>query len=193
MLDKRITAREEDHASADEALIARISERARNLFLSRQLQCAEAVMVALNRGLRGGLSEAQAVALAAPFGEALGESGCLCGALSGAVMASGLFLGNNQPFARRRQLRNSARQLHDGFKAANGSTCCRVLSRKFKGDKHTHWQHCADLTAATTEMAARLILKKRPELAAMADNTFMAKHESAIRGTVFRLLRLFHI
>jgi C_GCAxxG_C_C family probable redox protein len=193
MLDKRITALEETHASADEALIARISECARNLFLSRQLQCAEAVMVALNRGLRGGLSKAQAVSLSAPFGEALGQSGCLCGALSGAVMAAGLFLGNNRPFARRRQLRNSARQLHDAFKTVNGSTCCRVLSRKFKGDKRAHLQRCAGLTADTTEMAARLILKKRPELAATADNALVFKRESAISGAVFRLLRLFRI
>jgi hypothetical protein len=50
-----------------EELIARIRERARNLYLNHQLLCAEAVMVALNNGLDGGLSDAQAVAMAAPF------------------------------------------------------------------------------------------------------------------------------
>jgi hypothetical protein len=75
-----------------EALITAISSRAQNLYLTRQLLCTEAVVVALNHGLNGGLSEAQAVAMAAPFCAAMGESGCSCGALSGAEMACGLFL-----------------------------------------------------------------------------------------------------
>jgi hypothetical protein len=46
-----------------EELIARIRERARNLYLNHQLLCAEAVMVALNNGLDGGLRESQAIAI----------------------------------------------------------------------------------------------------------------------------------
>jgi len=175
-----------------EAVITQISERARNLFLTGQLQCAEAVLVALNQGLGGGLSEAHAVALAAPFGEAMGDSGCICGALSGAVMSSGLFLAGNRPYRHRRQLRNSARQLHDAFKTANGSACCRVLSRKVNKDKQAHRQHCAGLTAETTGMAARLILKQRPGLAARADHDFLAKRDSLTEGTMLRILRFFH-
>jgi len=78
--------------------------------------------VTLNQGLDGGLSDAHAVAMAAPFSTALGESGCWCGALSGAVMACGLFLGNDRPYRHRRDTRECARQLHDSFKAANGAT-----------------------------------------------------------------------
>ena len=85
-----------------EALVTQIKERARSLYLTRQLLCTESIMVALNQGLDGGLSEAQALAMAAPFSVALGESGCMCGALSGAVMASGLFLGNHHPHRHRR-------------------------------------------------------------------------------------------
>lgn len=61
-----------------EALIARIRECARNLYLTHQLLSTEAVMVALNNGLDDGLSDAQTVVTAAPFCVALGESGCMC-------------------------------------------------------------------------------------------------------------------
>ena len=36
--------------------VARIKERARNLYLTRQLLCTEAVVMALNNSLDGGLS-----------------------------------------------------------------------------------------------------------------------------------------
>jgi C_GCAxxG_C_C family probable redox protein len=172
-----------------EAVIVQIRERARNLFETRQMLCTEAVVVTINSSLDGGLTDVQAVAMAAPFCMGLGESGCMCGALSGAVMVTGLFLGKDQPYRNRRDLRESARQLHDAFKASNGATCCRVLSQKVKHDKKAHFQQCADLTAESAEMAARLILKKRPELIDRLNKEFIAKRES---GTGSALLRLYH-
>lgn len=172
-----------------ETLIAQIRERARNLYLTRQMLCTEAVMVALNHGLDGGLTDSQAVAMAAPFSAALGESGCMCGALSGAVMASGLFLGNDRPHRHRREIRDSARQLHDTFKAVNGATCCRVLSRDVAQDKKAHFQHCADLTAEAAELAAKLILKKRPELISRVGRRPPARQQSKIGAAFLRIFR----
>jgi len=172
-----------------EALVTQIRDKARNLYISRQLLCTEAVMVALNQGLNGGLSETQAVAMAAPFCVALGESGCLCGALAGAVLASGLFLGRDRPFRRRGDMRVGARELHDAFKAANGATCCRVLTKKVRHDPDAHFRQCADLTADGAEMAARLILGKRPELIRQANGEFLARRQSAALGVFHRILQ----
>ena len=186
-----IIDRKDNLGPETERLIAQIKERARNLYLTRQLLCTEAVMVALNHGLGGGLSDAKVIAMAAPFCVALGESGCMCGALSGAVMASGLFLGNQKPYRYRREMRTSAHQLHDTFKAAHGATCCSVLSRKVKHDKKAHFRRCADLTAEAAASAARLVLMKRPELIAVADSQFTARRESRIRGAFNLLIRYF--
>jgi hypothetical protein len=106
-------------------------------------------------------------------------------------MASGLFLGNDHPYRNRRDMRVGARQLHDAFKTANGATCCRVLSRNVKHDKNAHFHQCADLTAEAAEMAARLILNKRPELIMRADNGFLAARDSKIGSTLSRLFRFF--
>ena len=73
--NKRILDRDERLGLEAEALVAQIRERARNLYLTRQLLCTEAVMVALNHGLKGGLTDTQAVAMAAPFSTAMGERG----------------------------------------------------------------------------------------------------------------------
>ncbi len=174
-----------------EPLITRIRKRARNLYLTRQMFCSEAVLATLNRSLNGDLTEAQAVTLAAPFSEALGESGCLCGALSGAVMACGLFVANGSSSGGRRAARDSARRLHDAFKAMFGTTCCRVLTRNVRHDKKAHFQQCADLTAKGAELGARLILEKRPDLIPRADNEYLARRESTMGGALRRLAQHF--
>ena len=173
-----------------EELISRIGRCAGNLYESRQMLCAEAVAVALNRGLNGGLTDSQAVALAAPFSVAMGESGCLCGALSGAVLVSGLLLGQMQPHRRRQRMRQFSRQLHDRFKAANGNTCCRVLSRHVRHDRKAHFEQCAGLTASTAAMADRLVLEESPGLAAGADNGYLNRRQSLIGGAWWRLVNL---
>ena len=176
-----------------ESVIEQIRERAKNLFETRQMLCTEAVVVTLNSALGGGLTEAQAVAMAAPFCMGLGEGGCICGALSGAVMATGLFLGKEQPYRNRSDMRDSARQLHDAFKTSNGATCCRVLSKKVKHDKKDHFRQCANLTAEAAEMAARLILQKRPELISKRNNDFIAERQSGVGGRLLRFYNyLFH-
>lgn len=188
---KSVEVRKEELEPEADALVEAIGRRARNLYETRQLLCTEAVVIALNAALRGGLSEAKAVAMAAPFCVALGESGCMCGALSGAVLASGLILGKHQPHRHRREIRESARQLHDAFKAANGSTCCRVISNGLRSDRKAHFRRCATLTAEAAEMAAGLILQKRPDLIREADSSFLGGRQSAVGGAVLRVFRYF--
>jgi C_GCAxxG_C_C family probable redox protein len=193
MLDKAMSEWCNRKNPQAEALIAQIKKRAENLYLTRQLLCAEAVLVTINKGLDGGLSDSQAVAMAAPFCMALGESGCVCGALSGAILACGLLGAKGQPYHHRRSMRESARQLHDVFKSANGATCCRALTRNVQHDRNAHFQQCANLTAEATEMAARLILYKRPELIISADNGFLHRSDTNIGGAMAWLLRLFYL
>jgi len=182
-----------DRANRDaayiDALVDTLRRRTHNLYTTRQFMCAESVLLALNEGLGGDLNEAQAVAMAAPFSAAMGESGCVCGALSGAVLACGLFLGQHAPYRHRREMRRCARQLHDQFKLTHGATCCRVISRKFKNDPQGQFLNCADLTATTAAQATRLILRKRPELLPERDNEHLFRCASRIGGQLMRLRR----
>lgn len=183
----------QNDAPEAEALIEQIKKRAENLYQTRQLLCSEAVVVTLNKTFNGGLSDSQAVAVAAPFSIAMGESGCICGALSGAVLACGLFIGNNQPYRHRRRMRKISRQLHDTFKTTNGATCCRVLTRNVRHDRQAHFQQCAHLTADAAEMAARLILSQRPELLGSTQNGFLHKMDGRISGIMTRMLRIVNL
>jgi C_GCAxxG_C_C family probable redox protein len=168
-----------------------IGERAENLYLTKQLLCSEAVLVVMNRGLGGGLSDETAIRLASALPVGMGESGCTCGALSGAVLALGLFLGRDRPgFPDRNHAMPSAKLLHDRFKELFGSTCCRVLSHKVKHKPRLHFRQCAGITARTAELAALVVLERRPELGEDAGVGYLEEKESWVAAQFRRLVNL---
>ncbi|MBI4772655.1 MAG: C_GCAxxG_C_C family protein [Deltaproteobacteria bacterium] len=172
-----------------ETVVLQIRERAESLYRTRQLLCTEAVLVAMNRSLGGGLTEAQAVGLASGLTVGLGESGCLCGALSGAVLALGLLLGGAKPYKQRKEVRTAAKELHDAFTSKFKSSCCRILTRKVKGNDKAHFDQCAQLTGEAAEMAARLVLSRRPELLASAETEYLSRKDSPAFGLIRSLVR----
>ena len=172
-----------------ETTVRQIRERAENLYLTRQLLCTEAVLVAMNQALDGGLTEDQAVGLASGLTVGLGDSGCLCGALSGAVLALGLLLGGGKPYKHRKDIRSATKELHDAFKSKFKSSCCRVLTKKVKENGKAHFEQCVQLTGEAAEMAARLVLERRPELLGSVDTKYLSRMDSTVSGTIKTFLR----
>ena len=166
-----------------------IGERARNLFLSRQMACSEAVLVVLNQTLGGGLKENQALALAAPFSEGIGKSGCLCGALAGAFLGAGLLLGVSDPAGSRTSVQKASGQLMQRFKLRFGTSCCRILAKKSQADPRPVFDRCAQQTAEVAAMAAALILDQRPELKQRVDLNFLNARDSVVGGFFKNVLR----
>jgi C_GCAxxG_C_C family probable redox protein len=172
----------------NEQLAQMIGKRAKNLYLTGQLLCSEAVLAVMNRGLRGGLPEGMDIRLASALPLGLGNSGCTCGALSGAALALGLFLGRDRSGALNgKQAMPAANLLHNQFKGLFGSTCCRVLTKKVKHSQKEHFKQCAHITGQTAELAALIVLENRPELADSADLDYLEAMDSWL-GSKFRQL-----
>jgi len=175
-----------------ELLTTLIRERSENLFSTGQLMCAEAVMSILNHSLNGGLPPEMAIRLASGLTEGLGGSGCICGALSGGVMALGLFLGRDTPgLLNGRSIRSSSKEFHDRFKDRFGATCCRILVRQVEKGSKEHFDLCATHTGWAASMAARFILEKRENLISQADWTYLKKTDSVIRARWNRICGTF--
>lgn len=187
MKDERM--KEPSPDQTQEALVKLIKAKSRNLFLTRRFRCAQAVLCSLNEGLRGGLRRDIAARLASGLAEGLGGSGCLCGALSGGVLALGLFMGKDG-----RTLLNasgssfSTALLHREFAERFGSACCKVLSKKVKHDAKAHFDQCVELTGAAAEIAARIILESKPHLAKTADLEYLTTKDSMLMGVLNRIL-----
>lgn len=136
------------------------TERALELF-SQSYNCAQSVYAACATG--DGLSEAQRLALAAPFGGGIARQGEICGALTGALLTLGEEAGEAMaadPVAGRNALYERAKQLTDAFRAAHGSILCRELTgcsldteegqHNFK-ERGLHQNLCTKLVAFTAE------------------------------------------
>jgi C_GCAxxG_C_C family probable redox protein len=174
-------------------LIESIRKRARNIFSTHQLMCAEAVLTTINRGLGGDLSDDMAIRMASGFAEGLSGSGCLCGAVSGGVLALGVFLGRNSPgFTNRRKIAEKTGLLHDLFKKEYGTTCCRMLTKNVKEGSQAHLRQCAELTGAAAAMAARIILKEKPGLVLKADLVFLRRHDTKLSGRMRQAANILH-
>jgi C_GCAxxG_C_C family probable redox protein len=180
-----------DLSGTNEDLIALIRRRAENLYKTHQLLCSEAVFFVLNQGLGGGLPQEAAIRLASGFTEGIGGSGCVCGGLSGALMALGLFLGRRRLNGRGlTKIQAKGRELHDLFRSRFGATCCRVLTKKVRHNQKTLFKECATRTGEAAEMAARLILEQRPDLLKQADWGFLTARDSTLGAGLNRLLTL---
>ncbi len=184
-----MTARVPDLLDSKAAELARVAgERAYNLFDTGQLLCSEAVLAVANRALGGDLTDDLAIRLTACLPQGVGDSGCVCGALSGGVLALGLFLGRDRPGSRdKRNAMNAASALHNSFKGEFKSTCCRVLRKNVKHDSKAHMRQCSRFTRATTEMVVRIILQRRPALVEKADWDYLRKRDSRV-GSRIRML-----
>ena len=173
--------------SLDPEEIATLAQkRARDLFESKQLYCSEAVLFTLNHGLGGGMSDELAIRISSTLPEGLSGSGCLCGALGGAALGMGLFLGRDRLGGRcdRYHALSGTRELHDRFKEKFGATCCRVLSRKVKDVPKKHFEQCAGMTGAAAGFAATIILRECPEIIGQVDIPFLNKKESKMGSLV---------
>jgi C_GCAxxG_C_C family probable redox protein len=160
-----------------EKIISDIGRKAEELYLSKQLLCSESVLVALNSGLGQPIEKEMAINLMAAFPGGIGNSGCLCGALTGGLTALGIVLGKR--FSRK-EVRAAAQDLHNQFTQKYKVTCCRVLIKGVKGDPKAHFEQCSKITGHTAELAARLLFELKPSLLEKADQKYLAKKEKLV-------------
>jgi C_GCAxxG_C_C family probable redox protein len=120
------------------------AELAGELF-DRGHSCAQSVLQATT-----GSTNPELLAAASGFSCGIGKSGCLCGAVTGGVMALGLKGCDKQ-----------SGKLVATFKKAFKTTCCRGLSKDYRWMSKEHLANCRKITVATTEMIEKIQKNKR--------------------------------
>ena len=190
-METKLTMKREtdNRETAIEELAVIIRQRTFNLMSTGRMMCSEAVLSVLNQGLGGGLPPDIAMKVASGFPEGIGSSGCTCGALTGCVIALGLFLSQSDSnLAVRRKAMAASGRLHHDFKSRFGSTCCRVLIKNGSSEFPHYFEACCDRGGWAAEHAARMILAERPELAPQADQAFLHRKDSRIAVMLKKIL-----
>lgn len=155
---------------ADKMICENIGCEARELYGNDIMCCSEAVLWVINRQFSGGLSKNLTIALSKGFCGGIGDAGCVCGALSGAVIGLSLILGKSPLPADEDQVRKLSKELHDRFLAEYGSVCCRTLRRDRDHEAESKGV-CLDYVKFAAAICARILLE--PEEA-----TFSEKQDS---------------
>jgi len=176
-------------SSRNEKIIELIGQRAENLYENHRLCCSESLLLVLNHGFNGGLSSEQAKQLGAGFCGGMGEAGCTCGALSGAIMGLGLLVGpHSRSGLSKKKFRGLSKKMHDRFHEKFSSTCCRVLIEPYDKDKKGRSQFCSNLTSTTASLTAELLLESNPESAKNARMDYLTTRDSKISGLFKKLI-----
>ena len=144
-----------------EVSVSKIGKDAENLFRGGFF-CSEALMSSIRSNFELDVPE-EVIAMASGFPIGIGRSKCLCGAVSGGVMALGLFFGRTvqgDPKVERNLA--VAKELHDYFKGATGknSLCCRVLTKEFDMSKGEHKEQCIRFTGMVARKVAEIIIRE---------------------------------
>ncbi|MGN1038731.1 MAG: C-GCAxxG-C-C family protein, partial [Mailhella sp.] len=97
---------------------------------------------------------------ASGFGRGMGGAGCACGALTGGIMAIGIFFGRENDTGMPPDIcAELSKKWHDTFKSMNKATCCRVLHHGLAYGTPEQFDSCCHRTAEAAEAAAKLILE----------------------------------
>jgi C_GCAxxG_C_C family probable redox protein len=123
-----------------------LSERAElkaSMYYEAGYHCGESVVKAVNEVLGEPVPDEQVVRLASGFCEGLGGSRCICGALAGSVMATGLISGRTAPTDPWEPSYDAAGELRRRFVLDQCAETCDDVVRKI-GDMHLpeRWAHC---------------------------------------------------
>ena len=124
--------------------------------------CSEAVVSAIRSNFELDIPE-EVISMASGFPVGIGRSKCLCGAVSGGVMAIGLFFGRTvQKDPKVEKALELSKELHDWFKVANGKNalCCRILTKEFDMGQGEHKEQCIRFTGLVAGKVAEMIVRE---------------------------------
>lgn len=138
-----------------------MSIEARNIagnYFKEGYNCAESIFLTYRQLLEPEL-DPSLVRLMTGFGGGLGESGCMCGALTGSITALNMIKGRTTNQTSRNEAYQLAKDFTDKFTEKYGATCCRALN-PYPFETKEHLTNCLKITGNTSKMLAEFLEEK---------------------------------
>jgi C_GCAxxG_C_C family probable redox protein len=144
--------------------VKKTREDAERLFREGRLYCSEAVVSAIRENIAPEMPQAL-IAAASGFPVGVGCSLCLCGAVSGGVIALGYFFGRTGPSSAEDPKSVTpmklAAELQESFRAAhNGVLCCHIHTQDGRMEAGKRGAQCMGFTGEMTEKTAEIIARE---------------------------------
>ena len=146
-----------------EISIKQIKDDAESMFRRGEYYCSEAVIASIRKNFELDMPE-EMIAMASGFPVGIGKSKCVCGAVSGGIMALGYFFGRTQGTTptdpKSVQTLELANELQSEFKKNHKVLCCSVLTKGMDMGSGEHKEQCISFTGEIAESAANIIVRE---------------------------------
>jgi C_GCAxxG_C_C family probable redox protein len=127
-------------------------------FFKEGYNCAEAIFLTYQPLLAPEI-DSSLVRLFTGYGSGVGESGCMCGALTGSIAALNMIKGRTSNQVSRDEAYELAKEFTDRFTEKYGVTCCRALNpHPFESKEHL--VNCLKITGNTSKLMMEFLLEK---------------------------------
>jgi C_GCAxxG_C_C family probable redox protein len=152
--------------------ISAIKEEAEQLYRDGDYYCSEAIIATIRKHFDPNMPE-EAIAMGSGFPVGIGGSMCICGAVSGGVLALGYFFGRVKPKDTKvKKAMELSKELHDFFQGKNKVLCCKVLCRGMELGSDEHKKQCVAFTGEVAVKTAELIARElHPEFPGIIEFT----------------------
>ena len=146
-----------------EISIKQIRYDAEEVFRIGGFYCSEAIVASIRKNIDPSMPESL-VAAAGGFPIGVGRAKCMCGAISGAVIALGYFFGRTSPSTvtdpKSVKTMELAYELQEGFRKNHSTLCCHIHIKGLDLANGEHKPQCVAFTGELAEAAARIIARE---------------------------------
>ena len=146
------------------SVVGKVRDDAENYFRQGSYYCSEAIVASVRDNLSPEMPEAL-IAAASGFPVGVGRSRCMCGAVSGGVIAVGYEFGRTGPSSpsdpksvRALALANEVQQ---AFRDSHRVLCCSVQTKGMDMASGEHKVQCVSFTGEMAAKTAEIILRER--------------------------------
>ncbi|MDK2918707.1 MAG: hypothetical protein PWQ37_1440 [Candidatus Petromonas sp.] len=140
--------------------IKKIKNDAEELFRKGDFYCSEAIVSSIKNNFEIDMPD-EMIAMASGFPVGIGKSKCVCGAVSGGILALGYFFGRTKGGDPKVQKTlELADELQQSFKDNHGCLCCKVHTQGMDMASGEHKKQCIAFTGEIAEKAAQIIVRE---------------------------------
>ncbi|NTW70681.1 MAG: hypothetical protein HGA49_00350 [Eubacteriaceae bacterium] len=140
--------------------IQNIRITAENYYRNGDFYCSEAIVKTIKDAFELPISD-DVIKMASGFPVGIGGSGCTCGAVTGGIMALGLFFGRSKAKDESvNQAMALSKELHDIFKNRHKCLCCKTLTKGMSLGSPDHMEQCIGFTGGVAEETAKIIVRE---------------------------------
>jgi len=144
--------------------IDKIKREAEEIFRLGGFYCSEAIVSSIRKNIAPEMP-IELVAAASGFPIGVGRSKCMCGAISGAVIALGYFFGREQPTTptdpKSQKCIQLAYELQESFrKNHDGVLCCHIHVKDLDLANGEHRPQCIAFTGEMAQKTAEIIARE---------------------------------